>query len=66
LSQIFNSKDTIGLVLACEAIIDVQNIRSFMESNDDVAQIGIFLPTYIEYNQETILTAIDRVSLEDL
>ncbi len=66
LSRIFNSKDTIGLVLACEAIIDVENIRSLIESIDGVAQSRIFLPTAIEYYQETILTAIDRVSLEDL
>jgi DNA-binding Lrp family transcriptional regulator len=66
LSRIFNSKDTIGLVLACEAIIDVENIRSLIESIDGVAQSRIFLPTAIEYNQERILTAIDRVSLESL
>jgi DNA-binding Lrp family transcriptional regulator len=66
LSRIFNSKDTIGLVLACEAVIDVENIRSLIESIDGVDQSQIFLPTAIEYNQETILTTIDRVSLEDL
>jgi len=66
LSRIFNSKDTIGLVLACEVITDVENIRSLIESIDGVGQSRIFLPTAIEYNQETILTAIDRVSLEAL
>lgn len=66
LSRIFNSKDTIGLVLVCEAIIDVENIRSLIEIIDGVCQCRVFLSTTIEYNQETILDAIDRVSLEVL
>ncbi len=66
LSRVFNSKDTIGLILACEAVIDVEDIRTSIESIDGVSQSRIFLPTAIEYNQETILTAIDRISLETL
>lgn len=66
LSRIFNSKDTIGLVLTCEGVIDVENIRSLIESIDGVSQSRIFLPITIEYNQETILTALDQISLETL
>jgi len=63
LSHIFNSKGTIGLILACEAISDVENIRSLIESIDGVIQSRVFLPTSIEYNQDLVVTAIDRIIL---
>ncbi len=47
LSRIFNSKDTIRLVLACEAIADVENIRSLIESIDSTTQSRVFLPIAI-------------------
>jgi len=61
LSRIFNSPDTIGLILACEAITDVENIRSMIESIDGITQSRVFLPTAVEYNHDIILTAIDRM-----
>jgi hypothetical protein len=63
LSRIFNSKGTIGLILACEAISDVKNIRSLIESNGGVIQSRVLLPTSIEYNQYLVVTAIDLIIL---
>lgn len=36
LSKIFNSKDTVGLVLACEDVFKIERIRSSIESMDGI------------------------------
>ncbi len=64
LSKIFNSKDTIGLILACEDVFKIETIRSLIESMDGITQSRTFLPTTIEYNQDFMLAAIDQKILE--
>lgn len=64
LSRIFYSKDTIGLILACEDIADMESIRSVIESIDGITRSRVFLPTAIEYNQGFMIAVIDRTILE--
>jgi DNA-binding Lrp family transcriptional regulator len=55
-----DQEDTIGLILASEDVFKIEQIRSQVESFEEVKEASIFLPIMITYNQELIVKAIER------
>jgi hypothetical protein len=55
-----DQEDTIGLILASEDVFKIEQIRSQVESFEEVKEVNIFLPITITYNQELIVKAIEQ------
>lgn len=55
-----DQEDTIGLILASEDVFKIEQIRSQVESFEEVKEANIFLPITITYNQELIVKAIKQ------
>lgn len=55
-----DQEDTIGLILASEDVFKIEQIRSQVESFEEVKEANIFLPITITYNQELIVKAIEQ------
>jgi DNA-binding Lrp family transcriptional regulator len=55
-----DQEDTIGLILASEDVFKIEQIRSQVESFEQVKEANIFLPITITYNQELIVKAIEQ------
>jgi DNA-binding Lrp family transcriptional regulator len=55
-----DQEDTIGLILASEDVFKIEQIRSQVESFEEVKEANIFLPIMITYNQELIVKAIEQ------
>jgi DNA-binding Lrp family transcriptional regulator len=54
-----DQEDTIGLILASEDVFKIESIRSQIESFNGVKEANVFLPTKIEYNQDSIVKSIE-------
>lgn len=59
-SFLHNQADTIGVILASEDVFKVESIRSRIESFRGVKGANVFIPIQIEYNQDSIVKAIER------
>ena len=60
LSSILHDQvERIGLILASEDVFKIESIRSQIESFNGVKEANVFLPTKIEYNQDSIVKAIE-------
>lgn len=55
-----DQEDTIGLILASEDVFKIEQIRSQVESFEEVKEANTFLPITITYNQELIVKAIEQ------
>ena len=55
-----DQENTIGLILASEDVFKIEQIRSQVESFEEVKEANIFLPITITYNQESIVKAIEQ------
>ena len=53
-------KETISLVLASEDSFKIESIRSEIESLYGVKEASIFFPIKMEYNQESIMKAVEQ------
>ena len=51
--------ERIGLILASEDVFKIESIRSQIESFNGVKEANVFLPTKIEYNQDSIVKSIE-------
>ena len=58
-----HQEETIGLILASEDSSKIEFIRSEVESIYGVKEANIFFPTTMEYNQESIIKAIEQQML---
>jgi DNA-binding Lrp family transcriptional regulator len=58
-----HQEETIGLILASEDSFKIEFIRSEIESIYGVRESNIFFPIKMEYNQESIIKAIDQQML---
>ena len=60
LSSILHDQvERIGLILASEDVFKIESIRSQIESFNGVKEANVFLPTKIEYNQDSIVKSIE-------
>ena len=59
-SMAHDQEDTIGLILASEDVFKIEQIRSQVESFEEVKEANTFLPISITYNQEPIVKAIEQ------
>ena len=60
LSSILHDQvERIGLILASEDVFKIEFIRSQIESFNGVKEANVFLPTKIEYNQDSIVKSIE-------
>jgi hypothetical protein len=59
-SMVCDQEYTIGLILAGEGVFKIESIRSQVESFEGVKEANIFLPIMINYNQESIIKAIEQ------
>ncbi|MCC2647693.1 MAG: uncharacterized protein K0R16_496 [Nitrososphaeraceae archaeon] len=59
-SFLHNQADTIGVILASEDVFKIESIRSRIESFRGVKGANVFIPIQIEYNQDSIVKAIER------
>jgi hypothetical protein len=59
-SFLHNQAETIGVILASEDVFKIESIRSRIESFRGVKGANVFIPIQIEYNQDSIVKAIER------
>jgi DNA-binding Lrp family transcriptional regulator len=59
-SLLYNQAENIGIILASENVFKIESIRSRIESFRGVKGANVFLPSKIEYNQDSIIKAIDQ------
>ncbi|MDQ3971545.1 MAG: winged helix-turn-helix transcriptional regulator [Thermoproteota archaeon] len=60
LSSILHDQvERIGLILASEDVFKIESIRTQIESFNGVKEANVFLPTKIEYNQDSIVKSIE-------
>jgi DNA-binding Lrp family transcriptional regulator len=55
-----HKKETIGLILASEDSFKIESIRSEIESLYGVKEASIFFPVKMEYNQDSIMKAVEH------
>lgn len=61
LSSILHDQvERIGSILASEDVFKIEFIRSQIESFNGVKEASVFLPTKIEYNQDSIVKSIEE------
>ena len=58
-----HQEETIGLILASEDSFKIEFIRSEIESINGVRESNIFFPITMEYNQESIIKALEQQML---